>query len=389
MLTQIINGHILTPSGWLKDGSVIVCDGKIMEVTNSDLAVIGAGIVDAKGMYIVPGFVSIHAHGAAGHDYTEATRTAFETATAAHARHGATSQLATISASPFDTIRDAVKACEETMAAGNPYLMGLHIEGPYLNRNMAGKQWGDCLKDPDPQEYRPLLEATHCIRRWDISPELPGAHDFGRYVSGQGILTSITHTEAEYHDIREAYECGFTHAAHFYNAMPGFHKRREYKYEGTVESVYLVSDMTAEIIADGRHLPATILKLVYKLKGAGRTCLATDAMKYACCTSDEIDDPRYVVEDGVCKLADHQTIIGSIATIDTLVANMVKLAGVPLADAVRMASETPARLIGIDDRKGTLQKGKDADIVILDRDINVRCVFSHGEIVDGTDTLIH
>ena len=157
MLTQIINGHILKPSGWLKDGSVIVCDGKIMEVTNSDLAVIGAEIVDAKGMYIVPGFVSIHAHGAAGHDYTEATRTAFETATAAHARHGATSQLATISASPFDTIRDAVKACEETMAAGNPYLMGLHIEGPYLNRNMAGKQWGDCLKDPDPQEYRPLL----------------------------------------------------------------------------------------------------------------------------------------------------------------------------------------------------------------------------------------
>ena len=389
MLTQIINGHILTPSGWLKDGSVLVSDGKILEVTNSDLAVIGAKVVDAKGMAIVPGFVSIHAHGACGHDYTEATREAFEAAVAAHAAHGATSQLATLSASPFETIGKAVQVCQEVMDGGNPFLQGLHIEGPYLNRNMAGKQWGDCLKDPDPKEYKPLLESTSCIRRWDISPELPGGLDFGRYVSSLGILTSITHTEAEYKEIREAFECGFTHAAHFYNAMPGFHKRREYKYEGTVESVYLMSGMSVEVIADGRHLPATILKLVYKLKGADLTCLATDAMKYACCRPDTVDDARYVVEDGVCKLADHETIVGSVATIDTMVANMVKLADVPLADAVRMASETPARLIGIDDRKGSLQKGKDADIVILDHDNNVRCVFSMGEIVEGTDTLVH
>lgn len=389
MLTQIINGHILTPSGWLKDGSVLISDGKILEVTNSDLAVIGAKIVDAKGMAIVPGFVSIHAHGAAGHDYTEATKEAFETAIRAHAMHGATSQLATLSASTFETIGKAVKVCEEVMGSGNPYLQGLHIEGPYLNPNMAGKQWGDVLKEPDRNEYEPLVASTNCIKRWDISPEVPGGHEFGRFVSSHGILTSITHTEAEYQEIRAAYECGFTHAAHFYNAMPGFHKRREYKYEGTVESVYLMHDMSVEVIADGRHLPATILKLVYKLKGAELTCLATDAMKFACCLPDEVDDPRYVVEDGVCKLADHETLVGSVSTIDKLVANMVNLAGIPLEDAVRMASETPARLIGIDDRKGSLRKGKDADIVILDHDVNVRCVFAGGEIVDGTDTLIH
>lgn len=389
MLTQIINGRILTPNGWLSDGSVLISDGKILEVTNSDLAVIGAKIIDAKGMNIVPGFVSMHEHGAAGHDFTEATAEAFETILEAHARHGATTQLATLSSSSFETIKSAVSVCEELMAAGNRFLQGMHIEGPYLNPNMAGKQWGDLLKNPDREEYAPLIEGTKCIRRWDISPELPGAHDFAKYATEHGIFTAVTHTEAEYEEIKSAFADGFKHAAHFYNAMPGFHKRREYKYEGTVESVYLTKGMSVEVIADGRHLPATILKLVYKLKGVENTCLVTDSMKYAANEGKPVDDPRYVVEDGVCKLADHSSLAGSIATMDVLVRNMVHLAGVPLEDAVRMASETPARLIGLADRKGRLQKGQDADIVILDKNINVRCVFSMGEIVEGTNTMIH
>ena len=162
---------------------------------------------------------------------------------------------------------------------------------------------------------------------------------------------------------------GFSHAAHFYNAMPGFHKRREYKYEGTVESVYLTEGMTVEVIADGIHLPATILKLVYKLKGVENTCLVTDALAYAACDGTVPIDPRYIIEDGVCT--------------------MVKKANIPLEDAVRMASETPARLIGVGDRKGALAKGKDADIVILDKELNVRCVWSMGKIVPGTDILLH
>ena len=389
MLTQIINGHILTPQGWLKDGSVLIDDGKILEVTNSDLAVIGAKVIDAKGMYIVPGFVSMHSHGGGGHDFTEATPEAFQTIAQAHLKHGATSMLPTLSSSTFDVLRQAVGTCEALMQQPGSNIQGLHIEGPYLNRKMAGAQWGDFLKDPDPEEYVPLLESTRCIKRWDISPELPGAHDFARYASSHGILTAITHTEAEYPEIKAAFEAGFTHAAHFYNAMPGFHKRREYKYEGTVESVYLMDNMTVEVIADGVHLPATILKLVYKLKGVEKTCLVTDALKYAAYEGKAIDDPRYVIEDGVCKLADHQTLAGSIASMDKLVQTMVKKAGIPLADAVRMASETPARVIGLSDRKGTLQKGKDADVVILDKDVNVRCVFSYGTIVEGTNTMIH
>lgn len=268
-------------------------------------------------------------------------------------------------------------------------VLGLHIEGPYLNPKMAGTQYDGFLKTPDENEYIPLLEHTSCIRRWDISPELHGAHDFAKYTRSKGIMTAVTHTEAEYDEIKAAYAVGFSHAAHFYNAMPGFHKRREYKYEGTVESVYLTDGMTVEVIADGIHLPATILKLVYKLKGVENTCLVTDALAYAAYEGNEPIDPRYIIEDGVCKMADHSALAGSLATMDVLVRTMVKKANIPLEDAVRMASETPARLIGVSDRKGALAKGKDADIVILDKELNVRCVWSMGKIVPRTDILLH
>lgn len=390
MLTQIINGQILTPQGWLKDGSVLISDGKILEITNSDLAVIGATVIDAKGMFIVPGFISMHCHGGGGHDFTEGTPEAFKTAAAAHLKHGSTTIFPTLSSTTFENIRLAAATCDQLMAEdADTTIMGLHIEGPYLNENMAGTQWKEFVKNPDPEEYKALVESTKCIKRWDISPELPGAHDFARYMTSKGILTAITHTEAEYQEIKDAFAAGFTHAAHFYNAMPGFHKRREYKYEGTVESVYLMDDMSVEVIADGVHLPATILKLVYKVKGVEKTCLVTDSLKFAGYTGETINDPNYVIENGVCKWADRQTLAGSIATADVLVQTMVKKAGIPLEDAVRMASETPARLTGIADSKGTLEKGKDADIVILDNDANVRCVFTKGKEVEGTNTMIH
>ncbi|WP_195371990.1 MULTISPECIES: N-acetylglucosamine-6-phosphate deacetylase [Parabacteroides] len=387
MLTQIINGQILTPQGWLKDGSVLISDGRILEVTNSDLAVIGATIIDAKGMYIIPGFVAMNIHGGGGYDFKECTKEAFHGAVNAHMKYGATSIFPTLSPLPMTEVQKAVALCEGVMAEKNSPVMGLQLEGPYLNPKMAGSLLTDALKNPDPDEYKSLLESTTCIKRWDASPELPGALDFARYVRSKGLLAAVSHTEAEFDDIKAAYEAGFTHAAHFYNAMPGFHKRREYKYEGTVESVFLEDDMTVEVIADGRHLPSTILRLVYKLKGVERTCLSTDALAYAANGGKPVDDPRIIIEDGVCKLADHSSLVGSIATMDVLVRTMAQKAGVPLADAVRMASETPARLMGVDDRKGSLQRGKDADIVILDRKLNVRSVWSMGHLVEGTNTL--
>ena len=386
MLTQIINGRIFTPQGWLDEGSVLMRDGKILEVTNCDLALIGARMIDAKGMYIVPGFVSMHIHGGGGHDFTECTEEAFRSAIHAHLLHGSTTIYPTLSSSPFDKLHEAASICEKLMQEPGSPVAGLHIEGPYLNPKMAGEQFAGQVKDIDEKEYKELVESTCCIRRWDASPELPGALDFARYLRQKDILVAISHTEAEYDAIKAAYEAGFTHAAHFYNAMPGFHKRREYKYEGTVESVYLTDGMTIELIADGIHLPATILKLAYKLKGVERTCLVTDAMSCSASNGKEINDPRYIIEDGVCKLADHSSLAGSIATSDTLVRTMVK-AGIPLGDALRMASETPARIMNISVRKGSLQKDMDADVVVLDKELNIRAVWQAGKLVEETNTL--
>lgn len=386
MLTQIINGKIFTPQGWLDEGSVLIRDNKILEVTNCDLALIGANQVDAKGMFIVPGFVCMHAHGGGGHDFSECTEEAFRSAVKSHQKHGATSIFPTLSSSPFSEIRKAVDICERLMAEKDSPILGLHVEGPYLNAKMAGEQFARNVKNPDKDEYVSLLENTSCIKRWDASPELPGALDFARYLKSKGILAAISHTEAEYDGIKEAYEAGFTHTAHFYNAMPGFHKRREYKYEGTVESVYLTDGMTIELIADGIHLPSTILKLAYKLKGVEKTCLVTDALAYAAAEDAQISDTNVIIEDGVCKLADRSSLAGSIATMDILVRTMVK-AGIPLADAVRMASETPARIMGVYDSKGSLQKDKDADVIILDRDLNIRAAWAMGHLVEDTNTL--
>ena len=387
MLTQIINAKILTPQGWLKDGSVLMRDNKILEVTNCDLAVIGAELFDAKGMYVVPGGVEIHCHGGGGSDFMEGTESAFRNAVKTHMKHGTTSIFPTLSSSSVDMINRAAETCTQLMSEKNSPILGLHLEGHYLNMKMAGGQMPEYIKNPDPKEYIPIVENWPCIKRWDAAPELPGAMQFGKYISGKGILTSVAHTQTEFDDIKAAWESGYTHATHFYNAMPGFHKRREYKYEGTVESIYLIDDMTVEVVADGIHVPPTILRLVYKLKGVEKACVITDALACACAENAEAFDPRVIIEDGVCKLSDRSALAGSVATMDRLIRTLVQKAEIPVADAVRMATETPAKIMGVYDRKGSLAKDKDADIMILDDDMNLRAVWAMGELVEGTNTL--
>ena len=387
MLTQIINAKILTPQGWLKDGSVLMRDNKILEVTNCDLAVIGAELIDAKGMYVVPGGVEILCHGGGGGDFMEGTEEAFRTAINAHMKHGTTSIFPTLSSSTVPMIEAAAETCTKLMAEPDSPVLGLHLEGHYLNIKMAGGQMPENIKDPDPNEYIPIVEKWNCIKRWDAAPELPGAMQFGKYITGKGIVASVAHTQAEYEDIRSAWDSGYTLATHFYNAMPGFHKRREYKYEGTVESIYLIDDMNVEVVADGIHVPPTILRLVYKIKGVERACVITDALACAASDSNVAFDPRVIIEDGVCKLADRSALAGSVATMDRLIRTLVQKAEIPLEDAVRMASETPSKFMGVYDRKGSLQKGKDADILILDQDLNIRAVWAMGKLVEGTYTL--
>ena len=265
--------------------------------------------------------------------------------------------------------------------------MGMHMEGPYLNPSKAGAQMPEVIRIPDPNEYRHIVEDFDCMRRWDTAPELPGAAEMGRYITSKGIVAAIAHTAAEYRHVKAAWDAGYTLATHFYNAMPGFHNVREFKHAGTVESVYLLEDMAVEVIADGIHVPSTLLNLVYHMKGVERTALCTDALAVTDSDSEHAFDPRVIIEDGVCKLSDRSALAGSIATMDRLIKTMVRVVDVPLQDAMRMASETPARIMGIYDRKGSIQRGKDADILLLDSDINLRGVFSMGEFVKGSDRI--
>ncbi|MBR5085595.1 MAG: N-acetylglucosamine-6-phosphate deacetylase [Muribaculaceae bacterium] len=383
MLTQIYNGQILTPSGWINDGSLLFEDSRIVEIRkNSNIEPRAETAINALGMYVVPGGIELHCHGGGGRDFMEGSADAFRTAVMAHRKHGTTSIFPTLSSASLSMIEAAAQVCDELIEDPFSGVLGLHLEGPYFNPQKAGAQMPELIRLPDPEEYHHVVEDFNCIKRWDSAPELPGAVDMGPYLTGKGVLPSIAHTAAEFDDVRSAYEAGYTHATHFYNGMPGFHNVREFKHAGTVEAVYLMENMTVEMIADGIHVPPTLLKLVYHMKGVERTALVTDALAVAASDSDKAFDPRVIIEDGVCKLADRSALAGSIATMDRLIATAVHMAEIPLQDACRMVAETPARIMGVYDRKGSLQRGKDADILLLDEDINLKAVYCMGNRVN-------
>ena len=319
MLTQIYNGHILTPEGWINQGSVVFADGRIVEVSRGSNIVDKVDhTVDAQGMNVVPGGIELHCHGGGGSDYMEGTEEAFRTATRAHMRHGTTAMFPTLSSATLPMIEAACQTCDRLMREPASPIMGLHLEGPYFNPRRAGAQMPDIIRLPDPDEYHHIIEDYECVRRWDAAPELPGALEFARYITSKGVVAAIGHTDAEYPEVKAAFDAGYTHATHFYNGMPGFHNVREFKHAGTVESIYLLDGMSVEIIADGIHVPMPILRLVHRMKGVERTALVTDALAVTDSDSDKAFDPRVIIEDGVCKLSDRSALAGSIATMDRL-----------------------------------------------------------------------
>ena len=224
---------------------------------------------------------------------------------------------------------------------------------------------------------------------WCSAPELEGAPEFASFLKQRGIVASIAHTNADYDKVLKGYESGYRHVTHLYSGMTGVFRVNSYRFAGVVESAFLIDDLTVEIIADGCHLPKALLQLIYKIKGADRIALVTDATNAAgqdvteSILGSKKNGLKVIVEDGVAKLPDRQSFAGSVATTDRLVRNMYKLAEVKLVDAVRMATLTPSRIIGVDNQKGSIAKGKDADIVIFDDDINVSATIIGGKVVYG------
>jgi len=385
---KITNANVITPSGIRKNASLVVENGQIKEITDRNVEINDALVIDAKGMYVAPGCIDTHVHGGGGHDFTEVTEEAFIEASLAHARGGMTAIYPTIGASHISLMWDAIRVCESVMSqpVKSARIMGLHLEGNYLNKVMCGGQKTEHLYDPDKEEYSEILRSTNCVKRWSAAPELPGALEFGRYASERGVVVSLAHTVADYPLVTEAFKSGYTHATHFYNAMTCVHKKGMYKTEGTIESIYLTEDMTVELVADGIHVPPSILKLVHKYKGAEKISLITDAMAAAGDngTGKDIYGGRSIIENGAYILADHSALAGSIATANMLMRTMITKAGISLEDTVRMASEAPARVMNVFDRKGSLEKGKDADIIIFDDQINILATIVEGHIIYNT-----
>jgi N-acetylglucosamine-6-phosphate deacetylase len=386
---KIVNGKIITPDKIIEGGSILVSNGMITAVSEKNMEAKDAVEIDAGGNYVSPGFIDIHVHGGGGHDFMDGLEKAFLEIAATHARYGTTSMLPTTLTSSKEELFHTLQVYEtaDKNNTNGAWFLGLHLEGPYLNVKQCGAQDPKYIRNPDPAEYREVLTATRFIKRWSAAPELPGAIEFGRYLTEKGILVAMAHTDAIYEEALVAFENGYTLATHFYSAMSGVVRRNAHRYAGVVEAGYLIDDMDVEIIADGVHLPAPLLKLVYKIKGPNRTALITDAMRGAGMPEGNsvlgnIDTGlKVIIEDGVAKLPDRSSFAGSVATTDRLVRNMVNMADVSLPDAVKMMTLTPARIMKVDHLTGSLAAGKLADIVFFDTNINVQMTMVIGKIV--------
>ncbi|TAN13379.1 MAG: N-acetylglucosamine-6-phosphate deacetylase [Chitinophagaceae bacterium] len=388
-IIKIFNGKVITPFRIIPHGTVIVKDGKISEISDGNMEASEAIEIDAQGKYISPGFIDIHVHGGGGHDFMDGTVEAFVKVAELHARYGTTSMLPTTLTSEVEELYvtlDNYKKAKELNKSGSEFL-GIHLEGPYFSVNQRGAQDPRYIRNPDPKEYKEILDHSDDIRRWSAAPELPGAIEFAHYVKSKGILVALAHTDATFDEALTGFENGYTLATHFYSCMRGVTRMNALRYAGTIEAGYLIDEMDVEVIADGIHCPPPLLKLIYKVKGADRTALITDSMRAAGMPEGESilgsrhNGLKVIVEDGVAKLPDRTSFAGSVATTDRLVRTMVKQADIPLADAVRMATATPARILGIDDNKGSLIQGKDADILIFDDDIQIQKTIIKGKII--------
>ncbi len=390
---KIINGRIITSHRIIDHANVLVSDGVIKEISDKKISSKADVTIDAKGNYISPGFIDIHVHGGGGSDFMDGTVKDFLTIAETHLQHGTTSMVPTTLTAEKENLLNilSVYSHAHTQNKNGAQFLGMHIEGPYFAMSQKGAQDARYIRKPDKKEYSEIIKkAGDIIIRWSAAPELEGAQEFGSYLTANNILPAIAHTDAVYEEVVKAFENGYTLATHFYSAMSGVTRKNAYRYAGVIESVYLMDAIDVEIIADGVHLPAPLLQLVYKIKGPDRIALITDAMRAAAVNTNESilgskkNGMKVLVEDGVAKLPDRSSFAGSIATTDRLVRTMTQIAGVPLVEAVRMMTLTPARIMKKEKQKGSIAVGKDADIVIFDEDINIQSVIVGGEILYDT-----
>lgn len=399
--TRIYNGNVITENECIKGGCVIFSNdsGRIIDVldSSSDNYALASGkynnykSIDAHGNYISPGFIDLHVHGGGGADYMDGTEKAIIDATMVHLSHGTTSIYpTTVACSKHELFAffDKYKTAVNSEPVLQSVLMGIHLEGPYLNKKFKGAQREEYCYTPVTLSHKEVLAAADgVISRWSSAPELEKVIEIAPDLIKNNILPAIAHSDADYAVVSNAHEAGYSHITHFYNAMSTIKKIEAKRFLGVIESAYLIDNMTVEVIADGMHLPYELLKLVYKLKGPDKVALITDAMRAAgmpdgksilgsLSNGIEVD-----IHDGCAWMPGNTGFAGSTATTDRMVRNMYHNVGVGIVDSVKMASLTPAKIMKTDNDVGSVSVGKRANLLIFDENVKIEKVFVDGTLI--------
>ncbi|MBQ7500938.1 MAG: N-acetylglucosamine-6-phosphate deacetylase [Clostridia bacterium] len=348
-------------------------------------------VYDGKGrLYLSAGLIDIHIHGAGGYDFMDAVPDEYIKIAECAAEHGTTALYPTLLCASDGEMEAAVAVYEQTRESKKgAAMLGLHFEGPFLSPLQSGALDPEYIRKPEPEIYKKYFAMSDHIARMTVAPEIEGAAELGVYMREHGIIGSIGHTDALFEDCVRAHdEGGYKLMTHLYSAMSHTRRINAFRHGGAVEAGYYFDDMYVELIADGKHLPKEILALAYKFK-RGRIVLVTDAMRAAGTDVEESilgsrrNGQQVFIEDGVAKMPDRLAFAGSIATADHLIRTMIDLAGVSVAEAVRMMTETAAEAMKIPDR-GFLEPGMKADIILFDEGINIKATVRDGSFVYGS-----
>lgn len=370
----LTNGRIVSDGKILEGYDICIDNGTITAVVPHGTA--AGDTVDLSGHYISAGFIDIHCHGGGGAEFIDASPEAFQTAAAIHAAHGTRVLFPTVSAADRTTM-ERVLNCFRTVQNNCALEMpGVHLEGPYLAIEMCGGQPPEIIRPVDADEYRPLLEEYgDIIARWDYAPEKDTDNAFVRALSEKNIVSATAHSSAEYDDILRAMEGGNRLVTHLYSCTSTVTRHQGFRHLGIIESAFLLDDLYAEAIADGRHLPPELLKMIVQIKTPDRVCMITDALRPGGADREQegreyTDCPvPFVIEDGVAKLLDRSAFAGSIATTDILLRTAVGT-GIPLPDAVKMLTQAPAAVMHLA-KKGRIAPGYDAQFTVFDENLEI------------------
>lgn len=385
MIKQIVNVKAVLPGGILSDATVAFENEKIVYIGKDKR--VGAETSDGRGAFLFAGFVDIHCHGGAGYDFMDASAEEMEKIANFHLSHGSTTIVPTTMTDSWEHIYSALDGIAGYYkTARDSVLRGAHIEGPWLSPKQCGAQSPEKMDLPTVDKFCALIERYPFISRISVAPELENGMAVGKIADEKGVIASVAHTDADFDTVIEAAGNGYSLMTHLYSGMTGVTRKNAFRVAGAVEAGLYDDRLNVEIIADGRHLPTGLLKLIYKCKGADKICLITDAMRAAGLRDGEESilgrndcGLPVIVEDEVAKTRDRQSFAGSVATTDRLVRVMLST-GIDPVNVSKMASATPARVMGLTDR-GTIEVGKRADFVLMNAQTEVLKVIRGGETV--------